>query len=130
MNPINKKHNSSYNFVAPDIEDDADRKIEPLFPTSEVVTPAVVSNEATVKIRRQHTIIKLGTLSAATTLTFQPEAKNLNIGAMVMVSWTSDGTTRNITVKIGNDTVATLAGTASTKVNKQLVWDGESFLAI
>lgn len=130
MNPINKKFNSSYNFVAPDIEDDADKKIEPVFPTSEVVTPTVSSNAATTKVRRQHTIIKLGTLSAATTLTLQPEAKNLNKGAVVLVSWTSDSTARNITVKIGTDTVATLAGTASTKVNKQLVWDGESFLAI
>lgn len=130
MNPINKKHNSSYNFVAPDIEDDADKKVEPVFPTSEVVTPSISSNTATAPVRRQKTIINLGSLSAATALTLAPEPKNLNIGAVVLVSWTSDGTARNITVKVGNDTVATLAGTASTKVTKQLVWDGETFLAI
>lgn len=130
MNPINMKNNASYNFVAPDIDDDADKKIEPVFPTSEAATPAISSNEATVKARRQKTIIKLGTLSAATTVKLEPEAKNLNVGAVVIVSWTSDGTARNITVKVGSDTVATLAGTASTQVNKQLVWDGETFLAI
>lgn len=130
MNPINKKNNASYNFVAPDIDDDADKKIEPVFPTSEAVTPEISSNKATVKVRRQKTIIKLDTLSAATTVELEPSAENLNVGAAVIVSWTSDGTARNITVKIDSDTVATLAGTASTKVNKQLVWDGETFLAI
>lgn len=130
MTAINMKFNSSYNFVAPDIEDDADRKIEPVFPTGEAVTPEINSNKATVKVRRHNTIVKLGSLSAATELTLEPEAANLNIGAEVVVSWTSDGTAHNITVKVGADTVATLSGTASNKVTKQLVWDGESFLAI
>jgi len=130
MTAINMKFNASYNFVAPDIEDDADKKIEPVFPTSEVVTPDISSNKATVQVRRQNTIVKLGSLSAAMELTLEPEAANLNTGAVVIVSWTSDGTARNITVKIASDTVATLAGTASTKVTKQLVWDGESFLTI
>ena len=130
MNPINMKNNASYNFMAPDIEDDVDKKVEVIFPTGEAVTPSISSNKAKVKVRRQITSIKLGTLSAATELDLEPEPANLNVGAVLIVSWTSDGTARNITVKVGDDTVATLAGTASTKVNKQLVWDGESFLAI
>ena len=130
MNPINMKNNASYNFMAPDIEDDADKKVEVIFPTGEAVTPSISSNKAKVKVRRQITSIKLGTLSAATELDLEPEPANLNVGAVLIVSWTSDGTARNITVKVGDDTVATLAGTASTNVNKQLVWDGESFLAI
>lgn len=116
--------------MAPDIDDDADKKVEVIFPTSEAVTPSISSNKATVKVRRQKTIVKLGSLSAATELDLEPEAENLNVGAVVIVSWTSDGTARNITVKVGADTVATLSGTASTKVTKQLVWDGESFLAV
>lgn len=130
MNPINMKNNASYNFMAPDIDDDADQKVEVIFPTSEAVTPSISSNKAAVKVRRQKTIVKLGSLSAATELDLEPEAANLNVGAVVIVSWTSDGTARNITVKVGTDTVATLSGTASTKVTKQLVWDGESFLAV
>ena len=130
MNPINTENNASYNFVAPSIEEDADKKVEQVFPTAEVVTPTISSNKADVPVRRQKTIVKLGTLSAATTVTLIPEPANLNVGAMVAVNWTSDGTARAITVKVGNDTVATLSGTASTEVTKQLMWDGEGFLAV
>ena len=130
MNPINTENNASYNFVAPSIEEDADKKVEQVFPTAEVVNPTIRSNKADVPVRRQKTIVKLGTLSAATTLTLIPEPANLNVGAMVAVNWTSDGTARAITVKVGTDTVATLSGTASTKVTKQLMWDGEGFLAV
>ena len=123
MNPINTENNASYNFVAPSIPEDADKKTEVMFPTAEVVSPTISSNKADAPVRRQKTIVKLGTLSAATTLTLAPEPANLNVGAMVAVNWTSDGTARA-------DTVATLSGTASTKVTKQLMWDGESFLAV
>lgn len=130
MNPINTENNASYNFVAPSIPEDADKKTEVMFPTAEVVSPTISSNKADAPVRRQKTIVKLGTLSAATTLTLIPEPANLNVGAMVAVNWTSDGTARAITVKVGTDTVATLSGTASTNVTKQLMWDGESFLAV
>ena len=130
MNPINTENNASYNFVAPSIEEDAGKKVEVVFPTAEAVEPEISSNKAEVPVRREKTIIKLGSLSAATTLTLAPESANLNVGAVVAVSWTSDSTARNITVKVGEDTVATLTGTASTNVTKQLVWDGEGFLAI
>lgn len=130
MNPINTENNASYNFEAPSIPEDADKKTEVMFPTAEVVSPTISSNKADAPVRRQKTIVKLGTLSAATTLTLIPEPANLNVGAMVAVNWTSDGTARAITVKVGADTVATLSGTASTNVTKQLMWDGESFLAV
>lgn len=130
MNPINTENNASYNFVAPSIEGDADKKVEMVFPTAEVVEPTVTSNAASAAVRREKIIVKLGTRSAAATLTLVPEPANLNIGAIVAVNWTSDGTARNITVKVGADTVATLAGTASTNVTKQLMWDGNSFLAV
>ena len=130
MSKINKENNASYNFKAPSIAEDADKKIEPVFPTSEVVSPTITSNAASAPVRREKTIVKLGTVSAATTLTLVPEQENLNIGAVVAVNWTSDSTARAITVKVGEDTVATLSGTASTKVTKQLMWDGEGFLAV
>ena len=130
MNPINTENNASYNFVAPSIPEDADKKTEVMFPTAEVVSPTISSNKADAPVRRQKTIVKLGTLPAATTLTLAPEPANLNVGAMVAVNWTSDSTARDITVKVDDDTVATLEGTASTKVTKQLMWDGETFLAV
>lgn len=130
MNPINTENNASYNLVAPSIPDDADKKVEVVFPTAEAVEPEISSNKAEVPVRREKTIVKLGSRSAATTLTLVPEPANLNVGAVVAVNWTSDSTARDITVKVGDDTVATLAGTASTTVTKQLLWDGEGFIAI
>lgn len=130
MSCINLENNASYNFKAPSISDDADKKIEPVFPISEKVTPEISSNKAKAAVRRAVTVIDLGSVTAAQELTLEPEAANLNIGALVVVSWTSDTTARAVTVKVGADTVATLAGTISTKVNKQLMWDGAGFLAI
>lgn len=130
MNPINLENNASYNFKAPSINDDAGKKIEPVFPTSEKVSPVITSNKANAAVRRAVTVIDLGSVAAAQELTLEPETANLNIGALVVVSWTSDTTARAVTVKVGTDTVATLAGTISAKVNKQLLWDGSGFLAI
>lgn len=130
MNPINTENNASYNYVAPSIPEDADKKVEVVFPTAEAVEPEISSNKAEMPVRREKTIVKLGSRSAATTLTLVPEPANLNVGAVVAVNWTSDSTARDITVKVGEDTVATLAGTASTTVTKQLLWDGEGFIAI
>ena len=130
MNPINTENNASYNLVAPSIPEDADKKVEVVFPTAEAVEPEISSNKAEMPVRREKTIVKLGSRSAATTLTLVPEPANLNVGAVVAVNWTSDSTARDITVKVGEDTVATLAGTASTTVTKQLLWDGEGFIAI
>lgn len=130
MNPINTENNASYNLVAPSIPEDADKKVEVVFPTAEAVEPEISSNKAEMPVRREKTIVKLGSRSAATTLTLVPEPANLNVGAVVAVNWTSDSTARDITVKVGGDTVATLAGTASTTVTKQLLWDGEGFIAI
>ena len=76
MNPINTENNASYNFVAPSIPEDADKKTEVMFPTAEVVSPTISSNKADAPVRRQKTIVKLGTLSAATTLTLAPEPAN------------------------------------------------------
>lgn len=127
---VNKETNASYNFVAPKIENDADKKVEAYFPTSETVTPTLSSNAATVNVERDTTIVDLGTLSAAATLTLTP-GNNLNIGAKVIVKATSDGTARNVTVKKDADTtVDTISGTASTTKARQYVWSGTAWIAI
>lgn len=130
MNAINSKNGAAYHMEAPEIDSDQGKAVKVKFPTSEAVSPTVTSNAASVAVNREKTIVKLGTRTAAATLTLVPEADNLNVGAVVAVNWTSDGTARNITVKVGENTVATLSGTASTNVTKQLMWDGEGFLAI
>ena len=125
-----KETNASYNFVAPNIEKDTDKKVEVCFPTSEFVEPVISSNAAEVKVERDTTIIDLGTLSAAATLTITP-GNCLNVGAKVIVKTTSDGTARNVTVKQDADTtVDTISGTASTTKSRQYVWTGTAWIAI
>ena len=130
MNPINTENNASYNLVAPSIPEDAGKKVEVVFPTAEAVKLEIISDEAEVPVRREKTIVKLGSRSTKTTLTLVPEPANLNVGAVVVVNWTSDSTARDISVKVGDNRVALLAGTPSTTVTKQLLWDGEGFIAI
>lgn len=127
---VNKETNASYNFVAPKIKKDAEKKVEMVFPTSEFVEPTLSSNAATVKVERDTTIVDLGTLSAAATLTLTP-GESLNIGAKVIVKAASDGTARNVTVKKDADTtVDTISGTASTAKAKQYVWTGTAWIVI
>lgn len=127
---IKKETNASYNFVAPNIEKDADKKVEVYFPTSEFVEPTLSSNAAEVVVERDTTVIDLGTLEAAATLTLTP-GESLNIGARVVVKAASDGTARALTVKKDADTtVATVSGTASTAKVKQFVWTGTAWIMI
>ena len=127
---VEKETNASYNFVAPKIEKDADKKVEVYFPTSEFVEPTLSSNAAEVKVERDTTVVDLGTLSAAATLTLTP-GKSLNIGARVVVKAASDGTARALTVKKDADTtVATVSGTANTTKVKQFVWTGTAWIMI
>ena len=130
MSYIRKETNASYNFVAPNIEKDADKKVEVVFPTAELVEPTLSSNAAEVKVERDTTIVDLGTLEAAATLTLTP-GNSLNIGAKVVVKAASDGTARAVTVKQdASTTVDTISGTASTTKAKQYMWDGSAWIAI
>lgn len=125
-----KETNASYNFVAPDIEKDADKKVEMVFPTSELAEPVLESNAAEVKVERDTTIVDLGTLEAAATLTITP-GDSLNIGAKVVVKAASDGTARAVTVKQDADTTVDIfSGTANTTKAKQYMWTGSAWIAI
>lgn len=125
-----KETNASYNFVAPNIEKDADKKVEVVFPTAELVEPSLSSNAAEVKVERDTTIVDLGTLEAAAALTLTP-GDSLNIGAKVVVKAASDGTARDVTVKQdAATTVDTISGTANTTKAKQYMWTGSAWIAI
>lgn len=125
-----KETNASYNFVAPNIEKDTDKKVEVVFPTAELVEPTLSSNAAEVKVERDTTIVDLGTLEAAATLTLTP-GDSLNIGAKVVVKAASDGTARDVTVKQdAATTVDTISGTADTTKAKQYMWTGSAWIAI
>ena len=127
---IDKEKNSSYNFKAPKIAADEGKKVEVMFPTVEKVSPTLSSNAATVEVNRDMTVVDLGSLSAAATLTLTP-TDNLGIGAKVVVKATSDGTARNVTLKKdASTTIGTISGTANTTVSKMVIWDGSAWVLI
>lgn len=128
MSKINTENNASYNFIAPSIPEDADKKVEVVFPTAEVVQ-AEDGDEITV--RRQTTIVKLGGISDDACLTLTPDPANLNVGATVVVNWESDDTARDVTVRSNVSAYEVLfEGIADEEVTKLVMWDGEDFIAI
>ena len=130
MNAVNKANDASYEFVAPNIPEDAGKKVPAVFPTAETIVKDPEDASA-VAVRRQTTIVKLGNLRKDMNLLLEPDAGNLNPGAVVAVNWKSNGTAYTVAVISGEQTVS-LPGTAFSKaiVTRLLVWDGEGFLAI
>lgn len=128
---LNKETNASYNFKAPNIPGDADKKIEVFFPTAEAVTPELSSNKAEVTVNCNTTVIDLGSVSAAPTLTMTP-GNDLNIGAKAIVKVTSTaGSSINLTIKQDSSTtVGTVAVAAGATVVKEIVWTGSAWALI
>lgn len=129
MNTINSKTGATYRMVAPEIDEDGNKVISVTFPTFENVIPSVESNTAVVKVRRQTTIVKLGQLAANTGLKLSADRKNISPGAIVVVSWESDSTARDISVTEDEDRAVTVfSGAVSSKTARRLMWDGANFV--
>jgi hypothetical protein len=122
---LNMTQNSSYNFKAPSIAADADKKIEVVFPTQEALAPAVAAVTA-VEINRQTTVIDLGELAANVTLN-ATIGTDVERGAIVTVKAKSDGTARSVTFGDGF-TAPAVAGTISKTKVVSFIYDGASFL--
>jgi hypothetical protein len=122
----NKKTNASYGFTAPEITEDADKKIEVPFPTREVVAGTFTDDACEVGIKRDTTILKFATtVAAASALTLTPDSK-LPVGARVIVVCTFGSTKYDITV----NTSITLTGVASSTVSYELIYDGSNFIKL
>lgn len=127
-----KETNATYNFVAPSIEEDANKKVEVLFPTTAKVDVELSDNAGEVKVVRHSTIADLGSssLSNDTTVTLTPDSQ-LPTGAVVFVKWVNGATKVDIIVKKDSSTtVGTLVGVNGKTVTKQLVWTGSAWLII
>ena len=74
--------------------------------------------------------MRFGRLNANGRLNLSVEADNLAPGAWLNVSWASGETKCDVIVNLGAGLTLILLGTASERVTKQLVWDGEGFLAL
>lgn len=129
---INEAKNSRYQFKAPNIEADENAIVEVAFPTQESKTVTLSSNAAAVKVERATTIIKLGTLAAASELTLTA-GDDLKVGDLVLVVWTEPSTAVGCAIKHGTTTLISAAnakGSNSAQVVKQLVWDNSSWIIL
>ena len=122
MNPINKETNASYNFVAPSIAEDAGKKIEPVFPTSELVSGE--QGRRTITVKRQMTIVELGIIHSDAEVSLTADPKNLNIGAMAVVTFNTDG---EHAVAINGYEVKRMSDTTTAIM---FVWTGETFVPL
>lgn len=127
MTAINLNNNASYNFKAPLIEKDSDKKIEVVFPTAESQAAAAAAVIAAT-VERFATVIVVGDLEENATL-------NLTIGDDVPVG-------ALLLVRVGNDATHAFSLTPGTGLSGNVImgekgvdksqlylFDGESFVA-
>ena len=129
---INESNNSRYGFKAPNIAGDAGASVEVPFPTQETKIVTLSSNAAEVTVERATTILKLGTLAAASELTLTPGA-DLKVGDRLSVNGTEPSTAGGCALKKGTDTrisATSAKGSNSAVVTKQLVWDGSTWIVL
>lgn len=124
---LNLINNSSYNFKAPNITADADKKVEVVFPTQEAqtLTPGATID---VAITRQTTIVDCGELAANATLN-ATIGSDVERGAILNVKAKSDGTARSLTFGTGF-TAPAVSGTISKTKVVSFIYNGTAFLPI
>lgn len=123
MTHFNRNTNASYNFTAPEIEEDANKKVEVTFPTSGSATVAVEDGVGEVEINRQVVIVAVGKLEAALELN-AILADHVQKGAMVLVVASCGATAYDITLADGFAEALVLKGKANTEKAWAFVYDG------
>lgn len=131
MSKINTENNASYDFVAPSIPDDANKKSKTVFPTAETVHPVADERQACiVPLRRQATVVNLGEVTEGVYLVLVSEPANLNMGAIVAVEFGGAGAVAvNCCADPDNlnpetDFVCLAQGDEGRTTAVVLVWDG------
>ena len=125
MSYINMVHNASYNFVPPTIAEDADRKIEVVFPTSEHVNIDPSEVDAIV-VKRTATVINLGLLLDDVALSVTPE-EDVPDGAILLIQFECGETSHNVSFSTGFVSQP-LKGEPGAKKSKLFIFDGTSFI--
>ena len=129
---INEITQAFYNFIAPKISDDANKKVTVQFPTYEKIDCAITSNKAEANVQRTKQLVVVGSsaLAAACTLTATP-SEDLEAGSEMYVKFSCGATAYNVTVKKNSDdTGVALTGVSSSIVTKHLIWDGSNWILI
>ncbi len=127
MSHINMNNNASYNFKAPNITEDSDKKVEVVFPTVEKQEPTFSATQA-VTIKRQKTILDLGKLTGASTVNLTI-GDDVELGAELTVVAKSDTTARDVTMGTGF-LGGGITGVISKTFAQHFVYNGVKFVAI
>lgn len=125
---INDATGQKLSFKAPATKVGGD-EIVTQFPFVDSQALTISENKASATIAATETILTLGTenLSAACVLTVTPQ---LPIGAKLYVKFKCGGTKYDVTVKIGENTEATITGVANKTNLAAFLFDGTNLLSI
>lgn len=125
---INDATGQKLSFKAPATKVGGDEVVAQ-FPFVDSQVSIISENKASATIAATETILTLGTddLSAACTLTLE---QHLPVGAKMYVKFKCGGTKYDVTVKIGEDTEATITGVANKTNIAAFLWDGTHLLSI
>lgn len=128
MTNFNLDTNAAYNFKAPQIVADADKKIEVVFPTQGTATAVVEAGVATVEVERQVTVVDLGELDASISLAAEI-AEHVERGAVLIIVAGCGATPFNVTLADNFKEAFVLQGVANTTKQLVFVYDGADFIA-
>lgn len=123
MNAVNKTNDASYEFVAPNIAEDAGKKVPMVFPTAERIYNAVK-----LTLRRQLTIVDFG--SEIGVVNINADEANLNIGATLIIRhYNKTDEEQSCKIRFGDDEIGFVVDPGTESV-KMLVWNGTRLLLV
>lgn len=129
----NQKTGASYDFVAPDLQEDAGKNIRRPFPTFGTVAVELDSNNsANVEVTRTEQILDLGDDAVAgdPALTLSV-GEGLDAGAKCYVKFKSGSTAVNkAAIKTGTHMDCTIEGIKGDVAVIQILWTGKKWLPI
>lgn len=128
----NQKTGASYDFVAPDLQEDAGKNIRRQFPTFGTVAVTLDANKsATVDVRRTEQIIDLGdgAVPGDSKLTLIV-GEGLDAGAKCYVKFKSGTDANKVSIYTGTNFDCSLVGIAEDTNVTTILWTGEKWLSI
>ena len=130
MGELNTRNNARYEFVAPEIEADANRTVEVPIRTAERFTLSESDTDFAIDVCRTDTYISFtGMGSDNVDLRLTPDAK-LPLGSKVYVDFTHAAGAElpaTLTIKQGEDTIAAISSSTDGTVSCILIYNGEKF---
>ena len=128
MSVINSKTNAFYNWIAPDISQDANKKVEVVFPTQEEINVVLDSenNDIEVTVKRSFTVANVS-ISADGNLTFAA-TEDIKIGDKVLAAIEVGDSDVTVDLNFAGLIVSSISLPAGTTANIFLIYNGTVFL--